>query len=128
MRAIPLLVVPLVLAACTQGPARPDRVELTRDLLQVRMSDGTVCEGIAHASGAEAGWSGSLTSCPWAYDYVVEIDPQVNPLRFVMEEFFTAIGLDQALRPIADVTIMGEDGRSYRFVSPPDNLVDAGED
>lgn len=113
-------VLALTLTACAQSPARPVSVDLTRDLLEVRMSDETVCSGPAPAEGAEAGWSGRFEGCAWPYAYDVAIEPGANPLRFALQEVFAAIGLEDALAPLAQVTITDSTGRARVFASPPE--------
>ncbi len=119
MRVFAVLAAPLVVAGCALVPASPVAVDLTRDQVDVRLSDGTVCTGTAPATGAETGWSGRLAPCSTGFNYVVEIDPGTNPVRFVLEEIFTGLGFDQGFPPIADVTLTSDAGRTYRFVSPP---------
>jgi hypothetical protein len=102
------------LAACAVGSAAPTQVTLDRDLLSVRMSDGSICEGAAPGEGAEGGWSGTLTGCPWAYAYAIEIDPRTNPVRFVLEE---VLG-DRIIGPLAAVTITDASGRARVFQTP----------
>jgi len=102
------------LTACASGPATPLRVSLDRSLLEVTMSDASTCRGPAPAQGAEAGWSGTLMGCAWAYPYTVEIDPRTNPIRFVLEEVFG----DSIIAPVATVTITDASGRARVFESP----------
>jgi hypothetical protein len=115
--ALPLIA-PLALAACTSGPATPTVVQLDRDLLSVRMSDGATCRGPAPDGDRDAGWSGVLQDCPWDYGYTVAMDPQTNPLRLVLEEVLGAIGADGVLVPLATVTITGADGSARVFETP----------
>jgi len=114
-----LATVALALAACVAGPPRPSEVRLTHALLTVRMSDGSTCLGPAPQDGAETGWSGRLQGCDSGYSHAVEIAPGANPLRFALEEVLGAVGLEDALAPMATVTIIGADGTRRRFVSPP---------
>ncbi len=106
---------PLVLVACVMGSATPDQVELSANMLTVRMSDGSTCQGPAPSNGAEAGWSGQLQDCAWSYDYIVEIDEGTNPVRLILTEVFGDLGI---LSPLADVTIIGPDGRTRVFQTP----------
>lgn len=114
------ILLPVALAACASVPAVPQRVDLDADLLSVRMSDGTTCLGPAPGAEAAAGWSGRLQGCAWDYAYTVEIDPGTNPMRFIFEEVFGALGLEGVLSPLAEVTITGADGRPRVFRSPPE--------
>ncbi|NKX43458.1 hypothetical protein [Roseicyclus persicicus] len=109
-RALAVLAVPALLAACATGPATPERVTLDRDLLTVSMSDGSTCLG----PGGGDGWSGRLTGCPWDYAYTVAIDPRTNPLRFVLEEIFG----EALVQPVAEVTITDATGRARLFQTP----------
>jgi len=103
-----------MLAACATGPATPIRVSLDADLLTVTMSDATTCRGPAPSTGAETGWSGRLTGCPWDYAYTVEIDPGTNPIRFILQEVFG----DSIVSPLATVTITDATGRTRSFETP----------
>jgi hypothetical protein len=96
------------------GPAVPQQVDLDADLLNVRMSDGTVCRGPAPGPDARTGWSGRLQDCAWDYPYTVEIDPGTNPLRFVLVEVFG----EALFSPLAEVTITPADGRPRVFQTP----------
>lgn len=111
-----VLTAPVMLAACATGPAQPARATLSPSMLEVRMTDGRFCEGPAPALGAEDGWSGTFTGCPWAYDYTIDIDPGTNPIRFVVEAVAVALGAE--ISPVADIRITDTEGRQYRFVSP----------
>jgi hypothetical protein len=102
------------LAACATGPATPERVTLDATLLTVGMSDATTCLGPAPDTGAETGWSGTLTGCATPYPYVVEIDPGTNPVRFILQEFLG----ERLIRPLATVTITDATGRDRVFQSP----------
>ena len=102
------------LAACAMGPATPEQVTLDADLLSVRMSTGATCRGPAPASGAETGWSGTLTGCATPYPYTVEIDPRTNPVRFVLQEILG----DRIIGPLATVTITDASGRDRVFQTP----------
>ena len=113
-RALASLMTVAALAACATGPATPQRVTLDADLLSVRMSDGSTCSGPAPSSGADTGWSGTLTGCASAYPYVVEIDPGTNPIRFVLQEILG----DRIIGPLATVTITDATGRDRVFQTP----------
>ncbi|MBO6603600.1 hypothetical protein [Rhodophyticola sp.] len=108
----------LALAACTVGPPRPLSVSLTDTTITVPMSNGTTCTDTA-PPGAAAGWSGRLQGCPTAYAYTVEIDDRTNPVRYVLEEIFTALGGPDVIAPLATVTITDGTGRTRTFASPP---------
>ncbi len=95
-------------------PATPERVTLDADLLSVRMSDGSHLPRPAPETGAEAGWSGTLTGCAATYPYAVEIDPGTNPIRFVLQEILG----DRIIGPLATVTITDAMGRDRVFQTP----------
>lgn len=113
-RVLAALSILTALAACATGPASPQRVTLDPDLLTVGMSDGSTCRGPAPATGAGAGWSGTLTGCAAAYPYTVEIDPGTNPIRFVLQEILG----DRIIGPLATVTITEATGRDRVFQTP----------
>lgn len=108
----------LALAACTIGPPRPLSVSLTDTTITVPMSNGTTCTDTA-PPGAATGWTGRLQGCPTAYAYTVEIDDRTNPVRYVLEEIFTALGGPDVIAPLATVTITDGTGRTRTFASPP---------
>lgn len=118
MRRAPIALIAIAtltaLAACATGPASPERVTLDADLLSVRMSDGSTCRGPAPATGADAGWSGTLTGCTSPYPYLVEIDPGTNPVRFILQEILG----DRIIGPLATVTITDATGRDRVFQTP----------
>lgn len=117
----PLTLLPIAaaaaLVACAMNPPRPLSVSLTEAMLEVPMSNGTICTGNA-PEGASAGWSGTFESCPTPYGYTVEIDTRTNPFRYVLEEVFTALGGPDVIRPLATVTITDATGRTRTFASP----------
>jgi hypothetical protein len=112
--AIALTATLATLAACATGPATPRSVSLEADMLTVAMSDASTCLGPAPATGAETGWSGRLTECPWTYAYTVEIDPGTNPISFLLQEVFG----DGFVSPVATVTITDATGRTRTFQTP----------
>lgn len=113
-RALLSALILATLAACAMGPATPERVTLDATLLSVGMSDGSTCLGPAPETGAQTGWSGTLTGCASAYPYVVEVDPGTNPVRFILQEILG----DRLIRPLATVTITDASGRDRVFQSP----------
>ena len=117
MRYIPLLPVLALVACANLGTPPPSDVALTNDNLSVRLSNGETCYGPAPAE-ASGGWSGQLQGCSVAYSYDVAVQPGTNPVRMVLHEIFTAIGLEGALVPLATVTIDDGAGRDWRFATP----------
>jgi hypothetical protein len=63
---------------------------------------------------------GTFADCAVPFSYTVTGDLSTNPVRFVLEEVFTAIGLPDAVAPLAEVEIAAPDGRRWTFVSPPE--------
>lgn len=124
MRIWGVLGVSTALAACAINPAEPVSINLTDDRLRVQMSDGSRCFGV-RPEGDPYTWTGTLTDCPWPFAYRVEIDPGTNPLRFVLEEFTTSVGLDTLISPVARVEVIDANGRTRIFGSPdPFNQTD----
>ena len=112
------LIPALALGACTSfGAPRPADVTLSQTHLTVRMSNGERCIG-PRPAGEAGGWSGRFTDCSARYDYNVAIQPGANPVRMVFSEALTALGLQSALVPAADVTISDGSGRTWRYVTP----------
>ncbi|MDG4647470.1 hypothetical protein P6F26_03355 [Roseibacterium sp. SDUM158017] len=122
--AFVLIVVVAVLTGCATAPPRPVEVSLDRSTLEVRLSNGETCTGpvaVVPASNGRTTVSGEgrLGGCAAALDYRVEGETGTNPLRVVMEEVFTALGLPDAVAPDARVEITAPDGRAWTFASPP---------
>jgi hypothetical protein len=120
-----MFVVVALLTGCAAAPPRPVDVALDRSALTVELSNGETCTGPVRAVPAASGrttvsGTGRLQGCSAAFDYRVTGDTATNPLRLVLEEVFTAIGLPDAIAPAADVEISAPDGRSWRYASPPE--------
>ncbi|QBY01054.1 hypothetical protein E2K80_10220 [Rhodophyticola sp. CCM32] len=113
----------IALSACSIGPARPLSVALTETNITVPMSNGTTCRDTA-SPGAGNQWSGNLQGCPTPYAYTVEIDPGTNPVRYILQEIFTALGNPDVIAPVARVTITDDTGRTRVFASPQPSLED----
>jgi hypothetical protein len=114
----------VVVTGCAAETPRPVEVSLDRRMLEMRLSDGSRCTApvtpVQGRFGTTVTGAGTFAGCAVPYGYTVTGDPGTNPLRFVLEEAFTAIGLPGAIAPIADVEIAAPDGRRWRFVSPPE--------
>ncbi|MCC6006852.1 MAG: hypothetical protein JJU40_04155 [Rhodobacteraceae bacterium] len=110
--------------AGASGAAEPREILLTDERLEVTMRDGTICRATrAQAADADAsGWTVRLIGCPHAVAARVDLDPRRNPVRFVVEEAFTALGAAQALRAVGTVRVIDASGRVHDFVSPPFDL------
>lgn len=114
-----LLPIVLFLAACSQTGGRPEAVLLENDRVTVRMSSGSPCVGFRDASTQTAtGWAGTLEGCPMPYPYKVTLQPGTNPVRWVLQETFTALGGDNIVAPLALVEVTAPGGVIYRFRSP----------
>lgn len=118
MKNLLFLLPAAMLAGCVAAAPRPLSVTLTDTEITVPMSDGSTCFGQA-PEGSGTTWAGTLTGCATPYRYSVEFEPGTNPVRFVLEEVFGAIGLEGALAPLATVTIVDADGVVRTFASPP---------
>jgi hypothetical protein len=118
------MVVLLTGCALQAPPPRPVEVSLDRSTLALRLADGARCtapvSGIAGRFSTTVTGAGTFADCPVPYAYTVTGDPGTNPLRFVLEEGFTVLGLAEAIAPRATVEIAAPDGRRWRFVSPPE--------
>jgi hypothetical protein len=123
--AFVLALVVAVLTGCVaQEPPRPVEVSLDRSALSVRLSNGEVCTGPVGLVPTPQGrttvsGAGMLQGCGAALAYSVRGETGSNPLRIVLEEVFTALGLPDALAPVASVEITAPDGRRWTFASPP---------
>lgn len=113
----------VILTGCAAlGPPQPVEVSLDRTEVSVRLSDGTRCTGpvdaVATRSGTAVSGMGQLRDCTVPLAYRVEADLGANPVRVVLEEVFTAIGLENAVAPSARITLSAPDGRTWSFASP----------
>jgi hypothetical protein len=101
--------------------AAPNFAVLDPEAVVVEMSDGTQCRGNSGAGLKAAGWSGTLTECPYPYAYSVELaagyvsqrawlDP-VSAEPKVLEEG------EVPFRPIATLVVTASDGSMFRFES-----------
>ncbi len=117
-----LVLLPLVLAACvaTEAPTTgmsPQSVTLSRERLAVRMSNGQTCTGGVLTTGARS-WNGPLAGCPEGWRFRVQLSDRTNPARFVVEEVMTALTIEDALAPRAEVTVTDPNNNATTFVSP----------
>jgi len=108
----------VLLTGCVAASPRPVAVEVSRTAIDVRLSDGSRCEGPAPA-GSPTAWSGRLTGCSASYPYDVAFETNPNLLRQGAEAVVEAIGADGLLYPMAEVAITGPEGQTWRFSSPP---------
>lgn len=107
-----------VLTGCVASAPRPVAVEVARSGIEVRLSDGSRCQGPAPAGGADR-WSGRLIGCTADYPYSVRIETNPNLLRRGVEIVLDELGAGDLLYPMAEVEITGPDGRIWHFASPP---------
>ncbi len=109
----------LFLAACAQSGGTPESVMVQKDRITVRMSSGWPCVGFrTPATETPDGWAGRLEGCPEQYPYRVTLKKGNNPVRLVLVEVFTAIGLGDSIAPVAEVEITTGKGRTRVFRSP----------
>ena len=121
MRPIAVLL-PLALAACvttqvSTGGMSPQSAKLTTEKLSVRMSNGQTCVGGVLTDGTRS-WGGPLAGCPEGWRYRIVLSDRTNPARFVVEEVLTALELDSALAPRAEVTVTSPTNFATTFLSP----------
>jgi hypothetical protein len=114
----------VVVTGCAVQAPRPVEVSLDRSALAMRLSDGSRCTApvtpVPGRYSTTVAGAGTFADCAAPFRYTVTGDPGTNPLRFVLEEAFTAIGLPDAIAPRATVEIAAPDGRSWTFASPPE--------
>ncbi|MDR5652241.1 hypothetical protein [Ruixingdingia sedimenti] len=117
MRPAMFLPLTALLAACAGGAvARPQPIaaEVIRAVLVVHMSDGGRCVALNPvAEGA-----GRFGNCP-DLSWRLTADPQVNPLRRVIEEGLGLLGARDVLQPMGLIEVADAAGRVTSFVSPP---------
>lgn len=113
----------LLLSGCVAtggGGGSPDPVSarLSAKGVSVRLADGTTCRGGPPPAGARR-WQGALAGCPEGWVYFVELDERTNPARFLVESVLTALTLEDALAPVATLTVVNAANEATVFVSPP---------
>lgn len=122
-----LLLLSLGLAACaTAAPPRPAAARLSATELTVTLSDGQKCLGPRAGATVDGptGWAGTLSGCSLPLAYEVALDGRPNLLRQLVDGVFGVLGLEDALSPLAVVTLEGADGQIYTFRSPPHVALD----
>jgi hypothetical protein len=118
-----VLLFPFALAACVATPEAPTagmtprEAVLSTKQLSVLMSNGKTCFGGVLTDGAKS-WNGPLAGCPEGWRYRVVLSDSTNPARFIVEEVLTALTIEDALAPRAEVTITDPNNNATTFVSP----------
>lgn len=111
-----MLGVLMLVGACAVplGQPVPQSATLSRDMLTLRLSDGTVCR---------ADWSvapvGRMDACGPGYGYAVSEVSNPNILRQIWTELTRALGAEGSVPPMAEVVITDPSGIDYSFASPP---------
>ncbi len=119
LRFVPLAL--LFLAACEMPSGtggEPVSARLSNSGLRVTLSDGRVCRGGTPPEGARR-WTGPLQNCPPGWQYQVLLDERTNPARFLVEAVLTALTLEDAIAPMAEVRVIDAQGLTTVFASPP---------
>jgi hypothetical protein len=115
-----LLTLALVACTTTEAPTTgmsPREATLSSQKLTVRMSNGSTCVGGVLADGTRS-WGGPLAGCPEGWRYRVQLSSATNPARFIVEEVLTALTIEDALAPRAEVTVTDPNNNATTFVSP----------
>ena len=114
--ALPLICLPALtfLAGCLGNPAQPTDVAVSRNGIEVAMSNRQTCIGPAPTAGGS--WQGVLQGCDSPYSYRVILDDRRNFVRIGLEEIVGALGLE--LAPVAQVEIDGPTRNTWTFASP----------
>jgi hypothetical protein len=101
--------------------ARPVFVVVEGDRIIAEMDDGAQCLGNARAAFTAAGWTGTLSECPYPYTYAVALaagmPADVIPLNEVIGVPLPSEEGEVPFRPIASVRITDTGGFTYRFES-----------
>ena len=115
MRAL-WMVLPVMLMGCAGMPApEPQGASLSADVLTVKLSDGTRCTADWRAAGGQ----GQMDGCAVPLTYSVAEVANPNILRQLWVQLTEALGADGLAPPMADVVLTRDDGRTWRYVSPP---------
>ncbi|NBE07784.1 hypothetical protein [Paragemmobacter ruber] len=102
------------LAGCAvPGPVEPQAARLSREVLTVTLSDGTICR----ADWAAAGAAGRLEPCGPGFDYRVTVVERPNLLRQLWSGLTEALGAEGLVPPLAQVEISAG-GEVWTFTSP----------
>jgi hypothetical protein len=117
-RLAPLLLLAACVTTAPGGALDPVSARLSNEGLAVRMSNGLTCRGGAAPAGTRA-WTGTLAGCPEGWRYRVALQDRTNPARFIVEAVLTALTLEDALAPAAEVQVFDPSGLATVFVSPP---------
>lgn len=111
------LLICLALAGCVSavpGNPVPQSARLSREVLTLVLSDGTVCR---------ADWMtapvGRLDGCGPGYGYAVRVIDNPNILRQIWTGLTSALGAEGAVAPLAEVVITDPAGVDRVFASPP---------
>lgn len=98
--------------------AEPALVVIDGDAVIVEMDDAIQCLGSSGAALASNGWSGTLSECPYAYFYEVELAAGTLPVRELLEPVVARliVAEDEApFRPLVRVTITDSIGFQHVF-------------
>lgn len=115
MRAL-WMVLPVVLMGCAAMPApEPQSAVLSETVLTVKLTDGTRCTADWRAAGGQ----GQMQGCAVLLSYQVAEVANPNLLRQLWVQLVEALGAEGIAPPMADVVLTGDDGRTWRYVSPP---------
>lgn len=113
-----LLLLPFLVSACvsTTGTVQPVSARLSSDVLKVRLSNGKTCLGGVAQSGTKI-WLGEFSGCE-GWKFRVALSNKTNPARYIVEEVMTALTIEDALAPAAEVIITSPASESTTFVHP----------
>ena len=113
-----VLVAGLAGCAAVPRPVEPQAARLSREVLTVTLSDGTICR--ANWAAADAGGSvvdGRLEPCGPGFDYRVTVVERPNLLRQLWSGLTEALGAEGLVPPLAQVEISAG-GEVWTFTSP----------
>ncbi len=101
--------------------AQPAFAVLDGTRVIVGMDDGAQCLGNAGASFTAAGWTGTLSECPYNYTYAVALSAGTPAGEIPLDPVtWPILPLDDGevpFRPVVSLRITDQAGQSYRFES-----------
>ncbi|MEM9584410.1 MAG: hypothetical protein AAGA08_14980 [Pseudomonadota bacterium] len=101
--------------------ARPAFAVVDGPRVIVGMDDGAQCLGNAGGSFTAAGWTGTLSECPYAYSYAVALAAGTPAGEIALEEVTgPVLPLEEGevpFRPFVSLRVTDQTGQSYRFES-----------
>lgn len=115
MRALWVILAVGLMGCAAQPVPAPQGAVLSDRVLTVTLTDGSRCTADWRAAGGQ----GQMQGCAVPLSYQVAEVANPNLLRQLWVQLVEALGAEGIAPPMADVVLTGNDGRTWRYVSPP---------